>query len=133
MDNLTVTTLSRAEMAAIQGAGIAEGQIIKSVARKGINKTDLLFLNLSKAMNWARQQLGHNTTKMYNGSGKLIGWKNGTGDSVYWGHRDWGKGLGSNTFPHLNYRIGSSKGHLFLQNKIQNRGMMSSFKNYFGL
>ncbi len=84
-------------------------------------------------MNWARNQLGHNTTKMYSSSGKLIGWKNGAGDSVYWGHGDWGQGLGSSTFPHLNYRIGNSKGHLFLQNKIQNRGMMDSFINYFRL
>ncbi|MEA5403389.1 hypothetical protein VB776_10710 [Arcicella sp. DC2W] len=91
---------------------------------------DYLFDNRSDAMNWARKQLGHNTTKMYDASGKLIGWSNEKG-SVYWGHGDWGNGKGSSTFPHLNYNIGRVKGHLFLQDKITTRGMWGDFINYF--
>ncbi len=108
-------------------------KVIKSATKKGLTKTDFLFSDRGQAMNWVRQQLGHNTTKMYDSSGKLIGLKNGKGSSVYWGHGDWGKGLGSSTFPHLNYNFGKTKGHLFLENKIQNRGMMKSFNSYFGL
>lgn len=107
--------------------------IIRSVTKKGITKNDLLFSNRSEAMNWARKQLGHDTTKMYDNSGKLIGLENKTGSSVYWGHGDWYKGKGSSTFPHLNYNIGNTKGHLFLQNKIQNSGMMNAFNKYYGL
>ena len=44
----------------------------------------------------------------------MIGWQNKAGDQVYWGHRDWGKGVGTSTFPHLNYEINGTKGHLFL-------------------
>jgi len=44
---------------------------------------------------------------------------------------DWGKGLGSSTFPHLNYDFGNVKGHLFLESKIANRGMWDDFINYF--
>lgn len=83
-------------------------------------------------MNWARKQLGHNTTKMTDANGKVIGWSNSKG-SVYWGHGDWGKGVGSSTFPHLNYNIGGKKGHLFLRDKIKNRGMLDDFNRYFGL
>ncbi len=130
IDDVSAKVLSKVEASGFWGAG---SNVIRSVSRKGINKVDRLFPNRSAAMNWARNQLGHNTTKMYNNSGKLIGWKNKAGDSVYWGHGDWGKGLGSSTFPHLNYKIGSSKGHLFLEDKIINRGMLDAFKNYFGL
>ncbi|SDD43465.1 hypothetical protein [Niabella drilacis] len=82
-------------------------------------------------MNWGIQQLGHNTEKIYDANGKWIGWSSSKG-KVYWGHGDWGRGVGSSTFPHLNYNIDGTKGHLFLQNKIPNRGMWEDFANYFG-
>lgn len=100
--------------------------IVKQTAKKA----DLLFNNKNGAMNWARKQLGHNTERMYDINGKWIGWSNSKG-SVYWGHRDWGKGVGSSTFPHLNYKIDGVKGHLFLEDKIKNRGMYNDFINYF--
>ncbi|MGC4129627.1 MAG: hypothetical protein QM564_08735 [Bergeyella sp.] len=107
----------------------AEANIVKQTP----TKIDFLFSNRNDAMNWARNQLGHNTEKMFNESGKWIGWKNSKG-SVYWGHGDWGKGVGSSTFPHLNYKMtGGTKGHLFLENKIKNRGMWGDFTNYFNL
>ena len=102
------------------------GTIIKQTSKKA----DYLFTNKNDAMNWARKQLGHNTNKMYDANGKWIGWNNSKG-SVYWGHGDWGKGVGSSTFPHLNYNIEGTKGHLFLQDKIINRGMGEDFVNHF--
>ncbi|MBK7985380.1 MAG: hypothetical protein IPK11_00330 [Ignavibacteria bacterium] len=39
---------------------------------------------------------------LFDESGKWIGWSSSKG-SVYWGHGDWGTGLGSSKFPHLNY------------------------------
>jgi RHS repeat-associated protein len=100
---------------------------------KSPKKADFLFKSRSQAMNWARQKLGHNTTKMYDNHGKWIGLINKKGDSVYWGHGDWGKGMGSSTFPHLNYSFdgGRMKGHLFLENKILNRGQLGDFNLYF--
>src|SRR5690554_2676793 len=102
-----------------------------NVIKKTSSKVDYLFKNRSDAMNWGRNQLGHNTQRMYDSSGKWIGW-NGSNGSIYWGHGDWGKGVGSSTFPHLNYNIGGQKGHLFLGDKINNRGMWDSFSNYYG-
>ena len=64
---------------------------------------------------------------MYDQSGKWIGWKNKNGEQVYWGHGDWGKGQGLSNYPHLNYEIGGVKGHLFLEDKIVNRGMANEF------
>ena len=49
---------------------------------------------------------------------------------VYTGDMYCGKGVGSSTFPHLNYNIEGTKGHLFLQDKITNRGMGEDFINY---
>ena len=50
----------------------ADYGIVKSITRKGITKTDYLFKNRSDAMNWARDQLGHNTTKMRDTNGRSI-------------------------------------------------------------
>lgn len=80
-----------------------------------------------------QKALGSSKTRIYDDSGKWIGWQNKTGDQVYWGHGDWGKGVGSSIFPHLNYNVNGQKGHLFLGNKIENRGMASEFKAYFNL
>ena len=44
-----------------------------------------------------------------------------------------GGGLGKSTFPHLNYEIGGKTGHLYLGNKIENRGEWSDFVRMFGL
>lgn len=68
---------------------------------------------------------------MFYNHGKWIGWLNKNGDQVYWGHGDWGKGLGSSNFPHLNYNIGGKRGHLFLEDKIINRGELEEFNRYF--
>jgi len=38
-----------------------------------------------------------------------------------------------NLFPHLNYEIGGKTGHLYLGNKIENRGEWSDFVRMFGL
>ncbi len=94
-------------------------------------KTDFLFKGRNDALNWARNKLGHSASKVYDKSGKWVGWKNKAGDMVYWGHGDWGKGVGSSTFPHLNYQIGGQKGHLFLKDKIVNKGMWDNFADYF--
>lgn len=103
------------------------------VTRKGILKIDYLFENINDAKNFGSSALGSSKTRMYDGSGKWIGWENKLGDQVYWGHGDWGKGVGSSTFPHLNYNINGQKGHLFLNNKIINRGQLAEFKTYFNL
>lgn len=44
----------------------------------------------------------------------MIGWQNKAGDQVYWEHGGWGKEVGTSMFPHLNYEINGTKGHLFL-------------------
>ncbi|WP_299183605.1 hypothetical protein [uncultured Chryseobacterium sp.] len=132
-DNLNAMA-SFAAMVPLVGAGLKYG--VKGAAKRGSiikqtsKKADYLFTNRSDAMNWARKQSGHNTDKMYDVNGKWIGWSNLKG-SVYWGHGDWGKGVGSSTFPHLNYNIGRTKGHLFLQDKITNKGMWEDFTKYF--
>ena len=100
------------------------------IVKQTPTKVDYLFTDRGQAMNWARQQLGHSTKNIYDAGGKLIGWSSSKG-SVYWGHGDWGKGVGSSTFPHLNYEINGVKGHLFLENKIINRGMLDDFLNFF--
>ncbi len=43
----------------------------------------------------------------------MIGWQRLVIKSIG-GHVDWGKGVGTSTFPHLNYEINGTKGHLFL-------------------
>ena len=111
-----------------------KGMIISNgVTKKGVLKVDYLFNSANDAKNFGAQALGSSKTRIYNESGKWIGWENKVGDQVYWGHGDWGKGVGSSTFPHLNYNINGQKGHLFLGNKIENRGQLSEFKAYFKL
>ncbi|MFC7346930.1 hypothetical protein ACFQO9_09410 [Chryseobacterium zhengzhouense] len=107
--------------------------INSGITKKGILKADYLFANMNDAKNFGASALGPSKVRMYNSSGKWIGWENKLGDKVYWGHGDWGKGVGSSTFPHLNYIINGQKGHLFLQNKIINRGQGSAFNTYFNL
>lgn len=87
--------------------------MIKQTAKK----VDLLFNNKSEAMNWARKQLGHNTVRTYNSAGKWTGWSAANGDKIYFGHGDWGKGVGSSTFPHLNYNIVELKDIYFFKSK----------------
>ena len=107
--------------------------VSKTTTNKGHQKIDYLFGNRNDAMNWAANSLGQNKTRIYDEKGKWIGWKNDSGDIVNWGHGDWYKRLGSSTFPHLNYEIGNTKGHLFLADKIGNAGLMGEFRKYFGL
>ncbi len=97
--------------------------INNNTARKN-PKVVFLFNNRNDAMNWAATNvLGGSYQRTYNANGRWTGWSNGKGDAVYWGHGDWGKGVGTSTFPHLNYsRADGTGGHLFLGNKIANRG-----------
>ncbi|WP_171500713.1 hypothetical protein [Acinetobacter oleivorans] len=48
--------------------------------------------------------------RSYNEKGQRNGWKNAKGDTVYWNHGDWGKGVSTSTFPHLNYDVSGKKG-----------------------
>jgi uncharacterized protein RhaS with RHS repeats len=107
-----------------------------SVTSKGWRKADYIFSNKNTAMNWARKQLGRNTERMYNNSGKWIGWVNDKGEKLFWGHDDWITGPGMSKFPHLNYKFvckGSSgedivyKGHLFLEDKIKGNKLWDEF------
>jgi RHS repeat-associated protein len=110
------------------------GEIISNkTTKKGITKEDRLFANRNDANNWASQQLGHDKTRMYDNKGKWIGWQNSKGDKVYWGHNDWGKGVGNSTYPHLNYSIGDNQGHLFLRDKIINRNQWDEFTKSFNI
>ncbi len=105
------------------------------IVKKTKTKVDYIMKDSSEAMNWARKQLGHNTKKIYE-NGKLVGWENVTnGNKVKWGHYDWYQGGGSSNFPHLNYEFNGSKlkGHLFLEDKIHNTGLMDDFIAYFDL
>ncbi|ENV3333567.1 hypothetical protein ACK5KF_003909 [Salmonella enterica] len=86
---------------------------------------------MNDAKNWAANKLGLGKTRMYDSSGKWIGWQNKAGDKVYWGHGDWGKGVGKSTFPHLNYDINGTSGHLFIRDKIINRGQWDEFSDFF--
>ncbi|MFP1737098.1 RHS repeat-associated core domain-containing protein, partial [Lonsdalea quercina] len=106
-------------------------EIERSVSKKGNVKVDRLFENSNDAKNWAAERLGLEKTRIYDSRGKWIGWQNKTGDSVYWGHYDWGKGVGKSTYPHLNININGEKGHLFLRDKIINRGQWDDFANAF--
>jgi Pretoxin HINT domain len=110
-------------------------QIGASTTAKGTQKVQYLFRNRNDAMNWARRLLegGGQVSRIRDAEGRWIGWKNQTGDTVYWGHGDWGKGLGTSTYPHLNYNIQGQQGHLFLENKIRNKGMWGNFSTLFGL
>lgn len=123
------------KMSSVLDALASEKGIIISngVTKKGTIKVDYLFENMNDAKNFGAKALGSSKIRIYDDSGKWIGWQNKTGDQIYWGHGDWGKGVGSSTFPHLNYNINGQKGHLFLGNKIENRGMASEFKAYFNL
>ncbi|WP_281423899.1 RHS repeat domain-containing protein [Oceanobacter mangrovi] len=96
--------------------------------KKGKIKEEILFQNSNDAKNWAAKQLGLSKERIYDDTGKWVGWQNDAGDKVYWGHGDWGGGLGLSDSPHLNYEIGNKKGHLFLKDKIVNRGQMDTFK-----
>lgn len=102
-------------------------EIASSVTKKGQSKAEILFNNMDDAKNWASNKLGLGKTRMYDDTGKWIGWTNKSGDKVYWGHGDWGKGVGKSTFPHLNYEINGTSGHLFLRDKIINRGQWDEF------
>ena len=97
---------------------------------KAKKKTDLIFKNKNDAKNWAAQKLGPNKVRTYNEKGKWTGWKSDKG-KVYWGHNDWGRGPEKSKFPHLNYDINGVTGHLFLKDKIVNRGMWDAFKGFF--
>jgi len=107
--------------------------IASNITRKGEAKKELLFANRSDAMNWAKQQLGHSAKRSYNAKGQWNGWANNSGGEVYWNHGDWGKGVGKSTFPHLNYKLDGQKGHLFLGDKIKNKGMWNDFVKEFSL
>ncbi len=110
-------------------------QIINNNVTRKNPKVDLLFNNKNEAQNWAiKYILGKDYRRINNAEGKWIGWSNNTGDTVYWGHADWGQGVGSSSFPHLNFSLADgTKGHLFLQDKIVNRGMWADFASLFGL
>lgn len=107
--------------------------IASNITRKGVAKKEILFANRSDAMNWAKQQLGHSAKRSYNAKGQWNGWVNNSGGEVYWNHGDWGKGVGKSTFPHLNYKLDGQKGHLFLGDKIKNKGMWNDFVKEFSL
>ncbi|EMC9590583.1 RHS repeat protein [Salmonella enterica] len=106
-------------------------EIERLTTKKGTTKVDTLFNNMNDAKNWAANQLGLGKTRIYDSNGKWIGWQNKAGDSVYWGHGDWGQGVGKSTFPHLNININGEKGHLFLRDKIINRGQWDDFEKFF--
>lgn len=109
------------------------GRIISETNRKKGCKLDYLFPNRNLALNWGRQQLGHDTFKTYHSDGYLNGWENHQGDTVYWNHGDWITGLENSKFPHINYKIGNCKGHLYLRDKIVNTGLWDEFKENFNL
>ncbi|WP_449397589.1 hypothetical protein [Chryseobacterium wanjuense] len=90
-----------------------------------------MFENLNDAKNLGSKLLGPSKTRLYDDAGKWIGWENKSGGQVYWKHGDWGKGVGSSTFPHINYNINGQKGHFFLKNKITNRGEWNAFTTYY--
>jgi len=106
--------------------------ILNNVARK-VPKVDFLFSGKNAAQNWAvKHILGGDYFRIYNPSGKWIGWANRHGDKVYWGHGDWGLGKGASRFPHLNYELrDGTKGHLFLEDKLRRRGMNPGFRSTF--
>jgi hypothetical protein len=103
-------------------------EIYSDITKKGQIKSQRLFENSSDAKNWAKQQLRASAERIFDDSGKWIGWKNKSGDTVYWGHGDWGKGVGLSHYPHINFEIQGVKGHLFLKDKIINRDMWNSFQ-----
>ncbi|EOD3614083.1 RHS repeat-associated core domain-containing protein, partial [Cronobacter sakazakii] len=106
-------------------------EIERIETKKGTTKVDIVFNNMNDAKNWASGKLGLGKTRMYDANGKWVGWQNKAGDSVYWGHGDWGQGVGKSTFPHLNININGEKGHLFLKDKIINRGQWDDFAKFF--
>ncbi len=61
-------------------------------------------------MNAGSKMLGPGAVRSYNEKGQRNGWKNAKGDTVYWNHGDWGKGVSTSTFPHLNYDVSGKKG-----------------------
>lgn len=113
---------------------IGLGKVVETTTtNKGAQKIDILFSDRNDAMVWAQKQLGVSIVRVYDASGKWIGWTNKAGDKVYWGHGDWGQGVGKSTFPYLNFEINGTKVHLFLRDKIENRGMLQDFVNIFNL
>ncbi|EOI5716518.1 RHS repeat-associated core domain-containing protein [Cronobacter turicensis] len=106
-------------------------EIERIETKKGTTKVDIVFNNMNDAKNWASEKLGLGKTRMYDANGKWVGWQNKAGDSVYWGHGNWGQGVGKSTFPHLNININGEKGHLFLKDKIINRGQWDDFAKFF--
>lgn len=99
----------------------------KKVSADDARKDDFLFNNKNDAMNAGSKMLGPGAVRTYNEKGQWNGWKNAKGDTVYWNHGDWGKGVGTSTFPHLNYDVSGKKGHLFMKDKIENSGMVDDF------
>jgi len=86
-------------------------------------------------MNAGAKMLGPGAKRTYNGNGngkgQWNGWINSNGDAVYWNHGDWGKGVGTSTFPHLNYNVKGKQGHLFMLDKIENAGMLDDFIDHY--
>lgn len=76
-------SLSLAAMVPLGGQlGMKAADVAKTgnVIKKTSSKVDYLFKNRSDAMNWGRNQLGHNTQRMYDSSGIWIGWN---GSNIY--------------------------------------------------
>lgn len=112
----------------------SSGRILSKNSKKNCDKVDYLFKDKNKALIWARKNLGHDTEKIYDiQRGILVEWINERGDKVYWNHGDWGSDPGKSRFPHLNYSIGNCNGHLFLKDKIVNRGQWKEFAEQFQL
>ncbi|WP_197256585.1 hypothetical protein [Paenibacillus dendritiformis] len=101
-------------------------KIMSKTTKKGVVKEEYIFENKNEAQNFGKKLIGRDGERIYDESGKWIGWEGKKG-KVYWGHNDWGKGAGLSNFPHINYDLYGVKGHLFLKNKIINRKMWDSF------
>ena len=108
-------------------------KIATNFTRKGQKKAEYLFDNLNDAKNKGSMLLGLSKTRIYDEKGKMTGWQNSKGDKVYWKHNDWGQGVGSSTFPHINYDIQGVTGHFYLRDKMINRGEWCDFAKHYGL
>ena len=109
------------------------GLEISRTIRKVGEKIDYIFKNKNDALNWASGQLGPGKFRIYDESGKWIGWQNSIGDKVYWGHGDWYTDPDKSKFPHINFKFGSDSGHLFLADKIRNTSLWNEFSGFFGM
>ncbi|WP_223275763.1 RHS repeat-associated core domain-containing protein [Paenibacillus elgii] len=101
-------------------------KIMSKKTKKGVVKEEYIFKNKNEAQNFGRKLVGLDASRIYDQGGKWIGWEGKRG-KLYWGHNDWGKGVGLSNFPHLNYDLNGVKGHLFLKDKIINRKMWNDF------